>query len=312
MLQGLPRSMLRLSLHSSLVAAVSAASLTLSSPAGARVLAAAPRADAAVDPDALYEQGRKDFSQGFYKSAIEKFEAAYKRSRDPLILYNIGQSYRKLHDEDPQLEFLKKARTALESYVAAVEKDPSLGADPEEVKPIIADITSELERREPAAEPEGPEETETPRELRGEDPGKKMRLAGIGLMSSGGAALVIGGILGGVFAARGGRLGDELNGEGGFYEQSQAMNCPDEMVAGEASGCADLRGDIDRTRSAGEKSNLQAGLSFGIAGGIGALLLIGGAASYVLGRKRSAEWRADTARLRVLPTLGGVVLQGRF
>jgi outer membrane protein assembly factor BamD (BamD/ComL family) len=60
--------MLRPSLHLTLVAALSAASLTL--PAPAKALAPA------VDPDALYEEGRKDFSQGFFKSAIEKFEAA--------------------------------------------------------------------------------------------------------------------------------------------------------------------------------------------------------------------------------------------
>ena len=43
-----------------------------------------------------------------------------------------------------------------------------------------------------------------------------------------------------------------------------------------------------------------------------ALLLIGGAVSYSLGRKRSADWQAETARVRVLPSFGGLTLQGRF
>ena len=297
--------MLRPSLHLTLVAAVFAASLTLPAPA----LALAP----AVDPDALYEEGRKDFSQGFFKSAIEKFEAAYKRSRDPLILYNIGQSYKQLHDEDPQLDFLKKARAALQSYVAAVEKDPSLGADPDEVKPLIAEIEAELARREPAAQPEGPSEPDQPPVTeRGEDPGKKLRLAGVGLMGGGGALVVVGSILGGVFAAKGGRLSEELNGDGGLYTQQKANGCPDEMTAGEPAACADLRSDIESTREEGQKSNRTSTISFAVVGGLGALLLIGGAVSFALGRKRTQDWKSETARVRVAPTFGGLLIQGRF
>ena len=107
--------MLRSTLHLTLVASVSVAGLVFPAPA----LALAP---ANADADAMYEQGRKDFSQGLYKSAIEKFEVAYKRSKDPLILYNIGQSYKKLYDDDRQLEYLKKARSALKEYLAAIER----------------------------------------------------------------------------------------------------------------------------------------------------------------------------------------------
>ncbi len=309
--------MLRPSLHIALVSALSAAGLTLPAPAPAHAHVYArldaPKAEAVPDSDALYEEGRKDFSQGFYKAAIEKFEAAYKKSKDPFVLYNIGQSYKKLHDEDPQLEYLRKARSALQSYVAAVEKDPSLGADPEEVKPLLAEIDAELTRREPKTQPEGPSEPEEPSTTRGEDPGKKLRLAGIGMLGGGGALVVLGAILGGVFAAKGGRLGDDLNGTGGLYEQQKAMmNCPEMAVVGESSECTALRGRIDATRNDGQKSNLAAGLSFGVAGGLGALLLIGGAVAFSLGRKRSAAWQSESARLRVRPTFGGLVLQGRF
>lgn len=304
--------MLRSSLHLALVTVLAAASLTLPSPAHGRP--AAPRGEAGADPDALYEEGRKDFSQGFFKAAIEKFEAAYKRSKDPLILYNIGQSYKKLHDEDPQLEYLRKARTALQSYVAAVEKDPSLGADPEEVKPLLAEIDAELARREPKAQPEGPAEPAKPRvKHRGEDPGKKLRLAGIGLMGSGGAVLVVGSIIGGVYAAKGGRLSEELNGTGGLYDQQEMMmNCPAMPTVGESNECTVLRNHIDSTRAAGEESNIVSAVSFGVVGGLGALLLIGGAVAFSLGRKRTTDWQSETARVRVAPTFGGLVLQGRF
>lgn len=303
--------MLRPSLHLTLVASVSVAGLILPTPAYA--LAPAYSLAPSAEADALYEEGRKDFSQGLYKSAIEKFEVAYKRAKDPLILYNIGQSYKKLYEDDPQLEYLKKARTALNDYVAAIEKDPGLGADPEEVKPVLAEIEAEIGRREPAPKPEGPTDPQpAANEKRGEDPGKKLRLAGIGMMGGGGALLVVGGILGGVFAAKGGRLSAELNGDGGLYQQQMTMNCAEQMQVGEAGGCEALRADITSTRDAGERSNLASGLSFGLVGGVGALLLIGGAVSYSLGRKRSADWQSETARVRVLPGFGGLTLQGRF
>ena len=178
--------MLRPSLHLTLVASVSVAGLTLPAPAYALTSGFVPTTARSLAPnaeaDALYEEGRKDFSQGLYKSAIEKFEVAYKRSKDPLILYNIGQSYKKLYEDDAQLEYLKKARTALKDYVAAVEKDPGLGADPEEIKPVLAEIEAEIGRREPAPKPEGPTEPEpAPNKPGGEDPGKKLRLAGVGI-----------------------------------------------------------------------------------------------------------------------------------
>lgn len=294
--------MLRSSLHLALVAALSTAGLSLPAP----VRAAGP---AAVDPDQLYEEGRKDFNSGFYKSAIEKFEAAHRKSKDPLILYNIGQTYKKLYDDEPKLEFLKKARGALRDYVAAIEKDPGLGADPEEVKPVLEKIEAELSRLEAPETPEGPEEPPPAEVPRDSDPGKKLRLAGIGLMGGGGAVLVVGGILGGVFAAKGKRLSDNLD---GLYAQQMTLKCPATATTGEAMGCAKLRSDVSSTRADGVKSNNLAVVSFGVVGGLGALLLIGGIVSYSLGKRRGAEGPAETARVRVSPSLGGVLLEGRF
>ena len=299
--------MLRSSLHLALVAAIFTAGLStagLSLPSPAR--AAGP---ATVDPDALYEEGRKDFNSGFFKSAIEKFEAAYRQSKDPLILYNIGQTYKKLYDDEPKVEFLKKARSALRDYVTAVEKDPGLGADPDEVKPVLADIDAELARVEPASASEGPQEPPSPAPARAADPGKRARLAGVGLMGSGGAVLVIGGILGGVFAAKGSRLSEQLT---GIYAQQTDKNCPAMLQTGEPDGCQQLRDDVDSTRSDGKKANTASVVSFGLVGGLGALLLIGGIVSYSLGKKRTAEWKAETARVRVSPSFGGLVVEGRF
>lgn len=169
-------------------------------------------------------------------------------------------------------------------------EDPSLGADPEEVKPLIAEIDAELARREPASTPEGPSEpVDKPTPERGEDPGKKLRLAGVGMMGGGGAMIVIGSIVGGVFAAKGGRLSEELNGTGGLYTQQKMMGCSANMTPDESAPCAELRTDIESTREAGQKSNRASTLSFALVGGIGALLLIGGAISFALGRKKTQD-----------------------
>ncbi|MBL9104356.1 MAG: hypothetical protein JNL82_25645 [Myxococcales bacterium] len=293
--------MLRLSLHLALVAALSSASLpALAAPSG-------------QDADALYEEGRKDQSQGFYKSALEKFEAAYKRSKNPLILYNIGLTYKKLYDEEQKPELLKSARTTLKDYVTAVEKDPGLGADPEEVKPVLADIEAELARieAEPVPDPSPPDDP-TPDPDKQVDPGRKAKLAGIGLMASGGGLMVIGTIVGGVFAAKGSTVSTQLNGQGGLYDQLDDNNCQPELTVGEPSGCSELHAKIDTARKDGKSANTASLVGFAVVGGLGALMVIGGAVSYVLGKKRSSE----TARLRVLPAAGwgygGLTLQGRF
>lgn len=296
--------MLRSSLHLALVVALSTASTPV-------------LATPAQDADALYEEGRKDYNQGFYKSAIEKFEAAHKRSKNPLILYNIGLTYKKLYDDEQKIEMLKAARTALKDYVAAVEKDPGLGADPDEVKPVLADIDAELARVEAEPAPEGPTEPtdSKPDPSQQQDPGRKLKLAGIGLMASGGGLIVVGSVLGGVFAVKGGRLGDQLNSMGGLYDQLDEGGCMAEATVGEPPGCPAIHDRIDTARADGKSANTASVVSFAVVGGIGALLVIGGAVSYVLGKKRTNE-APETARLRVLPTAGwghgGLMLQGRF
>lgn len=296
--------MLRSSLHLALVVALTTSPLP--------AVAFGPSTDA----DALYEEGRKDYNQNFFRSAIEKFEAAYERSKNPLILYNIGLTYKKLYDEEQKPELLKSARSALKDYVSAVEKDPGLGADPEEVKPVLADIDAELARIEaaPSSEPTTPDEP--PPTSRDEDPGRKLKLAGIGLMASGGGLIVIGSILGGVFAVKGNNLSDKLN--DGLYPDLEEKGCSDVASDGEPPACQGIHDDIDAARSDGKSANTASTLSFALVGGLGALLVIGGAVSYVLGKKRTDDGRS--ARVQVLPlagfgrggTMGGLSLVGRF
>ena len=68
---------------------------------------------AADDPEAAaakkhYEEGTKAFNLGEYPRAITEFKATYNAKPDPLLLYNIAQSYR-LQGDAPQALFFYKS-----------------------------------------------------------------------------------------------------------------------------------------------------------------------------------------------------------
>lgn len=76
------------------------------------VLAAAPAfAGDAVDPtkqktaDVLFEKGQRLYQQGQYQAAIPLFQEAFDLVHDPVYLFNIGQSYRKVLDCENASEF---------------------------------------------------------------------------------------------------------------------------------------------------------------------------------------------------------------
>lgn len=138
-------------------------------------------------------------------------------------------------------------------------------------------------------------------------PGMKLRLAGIGMMGGGGALLLIGSIAAGVLTTKGTRLSEKLN---GLYAEQTAMNCPVVMLVGEPGGCTALRTDVDTTRADGLAVNKGAAGMFAVAG-LGGLVLIGGLVSFIVGRKRSTPWHTK-AGVRVFPSLGGLIVQGRF
>ncbi len=296
--------MLRLALHFALAASFTAGPAPKEkAPPGCR------------NPDALYEEGRKDYNQKFTKSAIEKFEEAYKCSKNPLILYNIGLAYKRLYETEKQTELLEKAKKALSSYVDAIAQDTSLGADPEEVKPVLAEIDQELERLAPKPEPEGPEEPPKP-EPPPVDPGRKLRLAGIGLLAGGGGLMAAGVGVAAAFGAKSSNLGSQLNGTGGIYDQLTDAGCglspAEDSPSADTAKCDSLRVEREDIRSQGKLAN---GLAFGFTAVavVGLGLMIGGAVAFAKGKRLSSEWETTRqARVRVLPSLGGFVLQGRF
>jgi len=84
--------------------------------APARVVRAADEAEAAPkhtdDPVAAearrhYEEGTKAYNLGEYPRAIAEFKAAYNAKPDPLLLYNIAQSFRLGNDASQALFFYR-------------------------------------------------------------------------------------------------------------------------------------------------------------------------------------------------------------
>ncbi|HUS32032.1 MAG TPA: hypothetical protein VMZ53_26205 [Kofleriaceae bacterium] len=53
---------------------------------------------AQTQADALYEKGQQSYQAGEYQEAIEHFKRAYELVKDPVYLFNIAQSYRKVAD----------------------------------------------------------------------------------------------------------------------------------------------------------------------------------------------------------------------
>src|SRR5262249_25111144 len=75
----------------------------------ARVAAADPAAQARAD--ALFEKGQTAYQAGSYKDATELFKQAYELVRDPVYLFNIAQSYRKVLDCENASDFYNRYLT---------------------------------------------------------------------------------------------------------------------------------------------------------------------------------------------------------
>jgi tetratricopeptide (TPR) repeat protein len=49
-------------------------------------------------PKQLYEEAIGHYNLGEWQQAIDKFKEAYRKTRDPALLFNLGQCYRQMHD----------------------------------------------------------------------------------------------------------------------------------------------------------------------------------------------------------------------
>jgi hypothetical protein len=128
---------------------LAAAAVSLAIVVGSSIPSAPVRASddpASVEAKRHYEEGTKAFNLGEYPRAIAEFKATYNAKPDPLLLYNIAQSYRLAGDAGQALffykSFLRNMPAAenrkevegqihkLEKQVADQKKDPASAPPP--------------------------------------------------------------------------------------------------------------------------------------------------------------------------------------
>ena len=170
----------------------------------------------------LYREGEKAYRVGKFAEAVAKFEEAYQLSGLPTILYNIGLGYTRLYDVTGDIGDLRQAKAVLQNFYIEVQKDPEL-EDAEVVEAQLKELDEKLakaeeeERKRKEEERKRQEEArknnpkgEGPKAPTGEDPGKTLRLGGIGGMAGGGAFFATGAVLFSFYLIKGQQFSEEL------------------------------------------------------------------------------------------------------
>jgi tetratricopeptide (TPR) repeat protein len=123
-------------------------------------------ADRAARAKAFFDLGRTHFSLGDFESAAKEFEQAYQYDPAPLLLYNVGQSWRRAQQAEKAIVYYRKyleaapnaaERAEVERHIAELQEsienhptapvEPTAAPSPATATPSIAAPT------EPAASP---------------------------------------------------------------------------------------------------------------------------------------------------------------
>ncbi len=243
--------------------------------------------DAVARSRQLYADGEAAFDAGDYSHAIKAFEATFAASRQPALLWNVAQSYRKQFEIDHDLATLRRARTVYRNYL---ELSPS-ASDRAEAESAAREVEGEIARHEKAAaeraaaEREAAERASAERRFSAEEavrraPAPRSRVAAFTLIGTG-AALLAAGM---TFSLLAGSAVAEVNHTG-----APGMPAP---FANEADNYA--------------RAPTYSLLSY-IGYGVGAAALISGATWAILRRPPS-----KAKRVSLFPTAGGVVLVGAW
>lgn len=164
--------------------------------------------------DELEAGAIKAYESGDFEEAARLFEAAFNRTKDPNLLYNVGRVYEEAGKLEKAIEyydrFVHAEGVGLDTRVVASERLSQLkkivGSGEEE--PHEDPIEDEPEASPPVEpEPESPPPT---KDEPTKPPSRAMRISGIVLLSVGGAALITSGVLGGLAVRNNNRLDDEL------------------------------------------------------------------------------------------------------
>jgi tetratricopeptide (TPR) repeat protein len=248
------------------------------------------RADTKVDPDAqakadvLFEKAQANYQGGSYQAAIVLFKQAYDLVHDPVYLFNLAQSYRRVSD-------CEAATDNYRQYLAESPKAENKAKVEQwlvELQPCVEQRKQEHEAARRAEELEKQRRDEEARKLRDAqrkpttdvDRGGTLRIAGIAT-GAGGIALLL---TGAVFSIHGASLKSDV-----------ASKCAP------PAGCDWNAPDIRDLDSSGHRANTIAAIGY-IGGGVAA---IAGVALYMVGRGR-------VEHVTVTPAEGGATVSAQL
>lgn len=148
------------------------------------------RADSAEE---LFDAGQRAYDGGDYALAIGRWEESFRLSKEPGLLFNIAQAYRRAGN----------CTRALSSYQQFVASDPS-----SDRRQLADELVRELEgtcgSRQATRQPTEHVEIQQPST---KDSGRNLRVAGL-VTGGAGTALVVTGLL---FGRRASAIGDEVS-----------------------------------------------------------------------------------------------------
>ena len=262
-------------------------------------------------PEELYDEGRKAYRLGDFETAVGKWEKAYDLSDNGLLLYNISLAYKGLYTISGDLADLRRARAILDNFIKVAKANPDI--DPDDAPARLIELDAMIAEAEQAAEDDKPPPPvvvqptagDELREKMGPDPGRKLRLAGMGTMIGGGA-LALGGVASAaVLAIKGQEFSSKLKNS---LQEKDDAGCE----GTESTACAKIQGEIDTWRDNGNRANTLAVALGASLGGAGVVALVAGGLVFNEGNKRTKQWERGLANLRISPTRRGLVLTGRF
>ena len=253
-------------------------------------IAHADKVDSATQAkaDALFEKGQAMYLSDQFQGAIELFKQAYALVRDPVYLFNIAQSYRKVADCESSFDYYTQYLAAAPNAENKVKVQQWL----RELQPCVeahkhehdaAQRAEELERQRKEDEARRqqaatqPQQPPPPRET-GVDHGGGYRTAGYVGMALGAIGLGVGV----VYSLQGASARDDLKTQCG-------------------TGCVWTDPKIRALDQKGQTDNTRAKIGY-IGGGIAA---IAGVALYMVGRAR-------VEHVAVTPTDGGAAVSAQL
>ena len=245
--------------------------------------APAPKVDPTqAQADALFEKGQASYQSGQYQEAIEQFKQAYALVKDPVYLFNVAQSYRKVADclnaHDFYTQYLQEAPNA--------ENKDKVNQWLSELQPCVDQRHNEQEAARRAEEAERQRKEEEARRAAEAakpvpvevDRGNPLRIAGIatGVVGLGGLAFGV------VYGIKSQNIKNDID------------NMCDRRCQWDSTEIMDLD-------AAGKRANTRAKIGY-IAGGIATLV---GTGLYMFGRTR-------VETVMVTPNTGGATVSAQL